>query len=142
VQPPTLDATHHFGFALDFNFNPAQVRIERVHVRDLYASLYKSYAGDTVAQVQLVNLQDRPLETTLRLSLPGMTDAPTESTVVLNPKATSAIALPVVMSPRVVGQNGNRYVQAELTASYQSRRLVRSERKRAAFTAYGPGAIN
>jgi tetratricopeptide (TPR) repeat protein len=142
VQHPTLEATHHFGLAMDFNFNPALVRIERVEMRDVYTSLYKSYAADTVAQVAVANTSDRPLEVKLGLALPGLTDAPSESTVVLRPRATEEYGLPVVLAPRVVEQRGNRQLQAEVSVKYQSRRLVRTERRRSLVTAYGPGAID
>ena len=142
VQHPTLDATHHFGVAMDFNFNPALVRIERVKMRDVYTSLYKSYAADTVAQVAVANSSERPLEVSVGLALPGLTDAPSESTLVLRPRATEELALPVVLAPRVMEQRGNRQLQAEVSVKYQSQRLARTERRRSLVTAYGPGAID
>ena len=48
VMPPTLASTDHFSLALEFNFNPAQVHIDKVEVREIYTSLYKSYARESL----------------------------------------------------------------------------------------------
>jgi hypothetical protein len=144
VSHPTLATTHHFGLAMNFNFNPAQVRIEKAEVRDIYSSLYKSYARDSVAVVQVQNLEDRPLTTRLGIFLPGLMDAPTEREVVLRPRATQGFPLPARLSERVLGQgrDNTSIADVQVTATYQSAHLPRTEKRTYQTTVYGPGAIN
>ena len=140
--PPTLVATDHFSLALEFNFNPAQVRIEKVETNEIYTSLYKSYARDGFGKIQLRNLQDRPLTTKVGVFIPDLMTAPSEQEVTLRPRAVNELPLTAVLDEAVLGQRGDRPVQVQVSASYQSKRLVRRERGTARTFAYGPGAIN
>ena len=142
VMPPTLDATDHFSLALEFSFNPAHVRIEKVQTDELYTSLYKSYARDGFGTVQLRNLQDRPLTTKVGVFIPELMKAPSEQEVTLRPRAVSELPLTAVLDEAVLNQRGDRPVQVQVSASYQSTRVVRREKGSARTFAYGPGAIN
>jgi Flp pilus assembly protein TadD len=142
VEPPTLDPTDHFSVAMAFNFNPAQVRLEKVQAREVYTSLYKSYAREPLGSVQVRNLQDRPLETRLSVFIPELMTAPSEQPLILRPKATVEVPLTAVLDERVLAQRGDRPVQVQVGASYQSRRLERKERTSARTIAYAPGAID
>ena len=127
---------------MEFNFNPAQLRIEKVQAHELYTSLYKSYARDGFGKIQLRNLQDRPLTTKVGVFIPDLMTAPSEQEVTLRPRAVNELPLTAVLDEAVLGQRGDRPVQVQVSASYQSKRLVRRERGTARTFAYGPGAIN
>jgi transglutaminase-like putative cysteine protease len=142
VEHPVLGSTSNFGLAMEFNFNPAHVRIEKVEPRDLFASLYKTYTREPVAVVRVRNLDDRPLEAKLRVLIPGVMDTPTEQTVVLRPRATEDLPVTAVIPERVIGHPGNRSVQVEVTATYQSAHLPRTEKASAKAIVYAPGAID
>ena len=141
-MPPTLAATDHFSVAMEFNFNPAQVRIEKVQTNELYTSLYKSYARDGFGTVQLRNLQDRPLTTRVGVFIPELMSAPSEQEVTLRPGAVNELPLTAVLDEAVLTQRGDKPVQVQVTASYQSKRLARRERNAARTVAYAPGAID
>ena len=142
VDHPTLPGTHHISLALNFNFNPSQIRIERVLSRDLYASLYKTYARDTLASVQIRNLQDRPLEAQVGAFIPGLMEAPVRQTVTLRPRAVTTVPIRPVLAWRLLQQSSDHPAQLQVTASYQSRRFLKTEKGGARFVAYGPGAID
>src|SRR6185436_11893815 len=120
---PTLAATDHFGLSMEFNFNPAQLRIEKVQARELYTSLYKSYTRDGFGSVQLRNLQDRPLTTRVGVYIPELMSVPSEQDVTLRPLAVSEVPLTAVFDEKVLAQRGDQPVQVQVTASYQSLRL-------------------
>ena len=142
VMPPELSATHHFSASMEFNFNPSQVRIEKVQVRDLYASLYKSYASEPFGSARVRNLRDRPVTARLAVYVPELMDAPSEKEITLRPKATEEIPLTAVLSRKVMTQGGNRPVQVRVTTRYQSVRLPRTDKASARCAAYGPGAVS
>jgi hypothetical protein len=142
VQHPTLPGTDHFALSMGFSFNPSQVRIERVETRAVYSSLYKAYATRPIATAQLRNLQDAPLTARVRVFVPELMDSPTEHDVILRPKAVQDVPLLAVLSERALARPGDRPAQVEVSATYQSRRLARTEKRTAQLVAYGPGAIN
>jgi tetratricopeptide (TPR) repeat protein len=142
VQHPVLDATHTFGLSLDFNFNPSDVKVEKVTAHDVFASQVRSYAHEPIGTVKLRNLRDRPIEADLSVYAPELMDGPSHQTVVLRPQATQELPLLAPLSPRVLSQNGDRPAQVQVSASYQSRRLMRTEKGAAKLVAYGPGAID
>lgn len=140
--PPTLEPTDHFAVALEFHFNPAQVRLEKVQARDLYTSLYKSYAREPIGTVQVRNLQDHPLTTRISVFVPELMSVPSEQEIVLRPRISQEVPLTAVFDERVIGQRGDQPVQVQVGASYQSRRLVRKEKASTRTVAYAPGAID
>ena len=140
--PPTLSPTDHFGLSLEFNFNPAQLRIDKVQARELYTSLYKSYARDGFGSVQLRNLQDRPLTARVGVYIPELMSVPSEQDVTLRPMAASELPLTAVFDEKVLAQRGDQPVQVQVTASYQSLRLERREKGIGRTIAYAPGAID
>ena len=140
--PPTLSPTDHFGLSFEFNFNPAQLRIEKVQAHELYTSLYKSYARDGFGSVQLRNLQDRPLTARVGVYIPELMSVPSEQDVTLRPMAASELPLTAVFDEKVLTQRGDQPVQVQVTASYQSLRLERREKGIGRTVAYAPGAID
>ena len=141
-MPPTLPGTDYFGLSLAFNFNPAQLRIEKVEAQELYTSLYKSYARDGFGSIQVRNLQDRPITARLGVFIPELMSAPSEQDVTVRPKAVSTLPLTAVLDEKVLTQRGDQPVQVEVTASYQSLRLERHEKAAGRTVAYAPGGID
>ncbi len=139
---PTLAPTDHFAMAMEFNFNPAQVRVERIAAHDMFTSLYKSYSSEPLGVVQVRNLQDRPLATKVGVYVPELMSAPSEQDLILRPKAVHEVPLTAVLDERVLGQRGDLPVQIQVSVSYQSRRLVRREKASTRAVAYAPGAID
>lgn len=139
---PTLGPTTHFGVSLGFNFNPSQVRIEKVEVGELYSSLYKSYTTSPVGTVRLRNLDTDPITAQLSVMIPGLMNEPSGEQIVLRPRATMDVPLTAVLPDRVLAYSGDRALQIQVAASYQSLRLPRTERAKARLIAYGPGAID
>ena len=142
VDHPVLGSTSHFGLSMGFNFNPSQVRIEKVEAQDLYASLYRSYARQPFGTVRVRNLDNIPLTTRLRVFIPDLMREPSEQEVVLRPRATQELPLTAVLPDQILARAGDRPVQVQVSATYQSLRLPRTEKASARCVAFGPGAID
>lgn len=142
VDHPVLGSTNHFGLSMAFNWNPSQVRIEEVKTRDLYLSLYKTYAMEPVGFVRLKNLEDKPVTAKLGVKISELMNTPSEQDVILRPKATQEFPLTAVIPDAVMASSGDKPVQVEVSATYQSARLPRTERGSGRCIAYGPGAVN
>lgn len=143
VDHPMLSATHHLSIALNVNLNPSQIKIEKLQSRDVYASLYRTYAHDTLATVQIRNLNNRLIETDVSMFLPGLMAAPTiQRKVSLRPGVVTEVALRPVLSWPLLERSGDHPAQLNVSATYQGRRLPRTEKSSARLTSYGPGAID
>jgi len=137
-----LESTSHLGLSMAFNFNPSRIRIEKVAARDLYLSLHKSYAKEAFGTVQVKNLEEKPLTVKLNVFLPELMDAPSEQEILLRPKASQEVPLTAVLTDRVMARTGDHPVEVRVTATYQSQRLMRTEKTAARCVAYGPGAVD
>jgi len=141
-EHPVLGGTSHFGLSLGFNFNPSQIRIEKVEAGDLYSSLYRSYAREPFGTVRVKNLEDSPVTAQLHVFVPDLMQEASEQEVVLRPHATQDLPLTAVFPDRILDRAGDRPVQVQVSATYQSLRLPRTEKASARCVAYGPGAID
>jgi transglutaminase-like putative cysteine protease len=130
------------GLSLAFNFNPSQIRIEKVEVDDIYASLHKTYAQEPIGQVRIRNLQDRPLTAKVSAFLPALMESPTEQEVLLRPKATQEFPLKAVFSDKIISLADDGRMQIQVSATYQSERLPRTEKKSTQCVVYRAGAID
>ena len=142
VDNPTLGTTSHFGLSVGFNFNPSQIRIEKVEPHDIYSSLYRTYSREPFGTVRVTNLEDTPLTAQLKVFVPELMSQPSEQDVVIRPNATQDLPLTAVLPDRVLDRAGDRSVQVQVSTTYQSLRLPRTEKASGRCVAYGPGAID
>jgi len=142
VDHPTLGGTSHFGLGLAFNFNPSQIRIEKAEAHDIYTSLYKRYAREPFGTLRVRNLDDQPIEAQLSVFVPRLMTTPSTQKIVLRPRATQEVPLTGVFPPQTLSQVGDLPAQVQVSTTYQSLHLPRTEKATARFIAYGPGAID
>lgn len=142
VIHPTLAATSHFGLSMAFNFNPAQVRIEKVEPLDIFASQYKSYARVPFGHAMVRNLSDKLLDCRFRVEIPGLTDVAMEQDLHLRPGAGTSVDLLANLSDRAMALGENSRKPVRVFVSYKSIRLDRTDRLNSTVTVYAPGAIN
>jgi len=88
------------------------------------------------------NLDEKPISAKLSVFVPDMMDAPSEQDILLRPKASQAFPLTAVIPDKVMGRSGDHPVEVRIAATYQSQRLMRTEKTSARCVAYGPGAID
>lgn len=142
VDHPTLGGTSHFGLGLAFNFNPSQIRIEKAEAHNIYASLYKRYAREPFGSLRVRNLDDQPIEAQLSVFVPRLMTSPSTQRIFLRPRATQEVPLTGLFSSQTLSQVGDLPMQVQVSTTYQSLHLPRTEKASARFIAYGPGAID
>jgi tetratricopeptide (TPR) repeat protein len=142
VIPPTLSATSYFGLSLAFNFNPALVRIERIEPDEIFASQSKSYTRVPIARANLVNIGSKMLDARLRVDIPGYTTAPSESSLKLDPGASRPVLLYAALNDRPMRLRENDRLPLRVSVSYNSERLVRTDRMNGSVTMYAPEKID
>jgi len=142
VIPPTLSPTSHFGLTLAFNFNPAQVRIEKIEPDEIFASLYKTYARVPFGRVVVRNLSDKALDTRVSVQIPGLMDEPSEHQFTLGRGAAEPIDLLANLDANTMEIPETGRKQIRVSVSYQSDRLVRTDRASESVVVYAPGIID
>jgi ligand-binding sensor domain-containing protein len=69
------------------------VRLEKIHLEDVFASFYTSYAQRPLGSVQAVNDDDQPAQVTLGFFVPELMRQPFEQTLTLPPQSDQAVDL-------------------------------------------------
>src|SRR5262249_47512638 len=116
VQHPVLAGSHYLQISTRFNFNPPLVRLENLRPRELFASLHRSYVRDGVGTVKLRSLSDRTVDARIFVAVPGASDAPSETTIVVRPHAMIEASLPAVFSPKIMQRTSDLSTQVVVTA--------------------------
>ncbi len=139
VIPPSLSPTHVFSLGLFTTIAP--VKLLDLELNDLYASFYKSYATKPIGTVTVRNDYDKELPMTLSVTIPGLSDIPTQERLVLKPFEKRSFDVKVVLSDAVLEQRSSAFHQAKIRVDY----TLKNEQKIAEATKklllYGRGAI-
>jgi hypothetical protein len=142
VIHPSLAATSHFGLTMAFNFNPAQVRIEKIETDEIFASLYKSYARVPFGRAVIRNLSNKALDARISVQIPGFMDEPYEHNVVLARGAAEPVDLFATLNENTMAISENKRLPVRVSASYTSDRLDRTDRASWSVPVYEPGVID
>jgi len=145
---PTLPDTHRFSASLSFEFSPQLVKIEKVKLEPVFASLYKRYSRHDAGTVILRNKHKQPLEVSVSIFIEGYMDAPTEvAREVLPPKRgdepayAQPMGLKPVFSDKMLSLMGNAQRQLEVVVNYEHLKRTRQVKSSAKATLYKIGML-
>lgn len=123
---PTLPDTHRLSASFSFEFNPQLVKIEKVDLKPVFASLYKSYSTKDIGKIVLRSKHREPLEVSVSVFIPGYMDAPTEVARNMLPPAignepayAQSIELKPVLSDKMLSLISNAQRQMEVSVNYE-----------------------
>ncbi len=139
IIPPTLAPTHVFSLGLFTTVSP--VKLSDIELDDLFASFYKTYANKPIGSVTIRNDFDKELPMTLSISIPGLTDIPTQERLVLRPFERQNVALKVVLSDAALEQRASAFYQAKIRVDYTLKNEMKATEATKKFMLYGRGAI-
>lgn len=138
---PVLDATSYIGISYAFRFSAARIRIEKPGFDDIYASMYKSYANTPSGHVEIQNLEQEPIQATIRVGVVGLTETPADTTIMLRPGVKQTIPLTISFSEQIMKAT-DRPIQFEIATTDLSQRVPRTTKMAVKGMLYGPGGIN
>lgn len=142
VDHPMLDPTHHFGVGMDFTLAPRRVELVEAQLQPVFASFHKVYASRPAGRLVVRNLEEEPVELTVRVVQERLLDGPTERTLWLRPGAAEAIDLTLLFGPGVMELQEARHHNFDLELSYPSGGRVRREARRLDAFVYQPGTLD
>jgi tetratricopeptide (TPR) repeat protein len=147
-RAPTLADTHRFSGSLRFEFSPQLVKIEKVKLEPVFASLYKRYSTHDAGEVVLRNEYKEPLEVSVSVFIPEYMDAPTEVARELlpapigdEPAYKQAFGLKPVFSDNMLSLMKNVQRQVEVVVNYEYRKRTRQVKSSAKADLYKIGMV-
>ncbi len=117
------------------------VYFDSLHVEDLFASFYPTYAEQPFGTVRVVNETSQAVEATFRFALPGLMRQPVEEALVLQPRSSQEIALRARLDPAILQIEQTRLVQAELELEFEMGDQITAIKQKPEITLYGRGAL-
>lgn len=139
LMPPTLLSTHLLSLSFIPSVSP--VKIIEVNMDDLFASFYKVYANKEIGNVTIRNDYDKELPMTLNVSIPGLTEIPTQENFTLGPNEKKTFNFRAILSKITLDERESGFRQAKIKVDY----LIKNEKKYVEatkkFHLYGRGAI-
>lgn len=116
------------------------LRLEAVHLQDLFASFYRTYAEQPIGTARVVNDEGEAREATLRFELPGLTRQPFEAQLNLAPQSAQVIDLKAQLTAAILQAEETRLLQAEVEVEFVADQIVTLKEK-LEITLYGRGAL-
>ncbi|MDZ7332213.1 MAG: PorV/PorQ family protein [candidate division KSB1 bacterium] len=138
IIPPTLSPTHVFSLGLFTTVSP--VKLSDIELDDMYASFYKTYANKPIGSVTIRNDFDKELPMTVSITVPGLSDVPTQERLVIRPFEKQRFDIKVVLSEAVLQQRESAFRQLKIRAEYTLKNENRFAEATKKFLLYGRGA--
>ncbi|MFQ5631716.1 MAG: hypothetical protein ACE5I1_23335, partial [bacterium] len=139
ISPPTLPATHAFSISLVPS--PAPIKIKDIRVDDLFASFSKTYANKPIGYLDIRNDYDEALELTVKVSVPGLSLAPTQESFSLGPNQSNTTAFSAILSSDILNNSENSIRQVEAIVEYTIDNQPKTASSTQRFRLYGRGKI-
>jgi tetratricopeptide (TPR) repeat protein len=140
VRPPTLPSSHRFSLSFFFNLYASMIRITEVKIDNLFPAFHKRYGIHPLGNVEVVNRDDEPHETTVSVYIPRLMEAPTEQQVIVRPKETKEVDITGVFSSAITDLTEDIRTQAEVKVAYTTERRTRSHKKSERLFVYNRNA--
>lgn len=139
VTPPTLASTNIYSFSLSKRLAPLKILNEQLD--DLFVSFYKIYRSRNVGWVEVRNDTDQPIETRLRVSVPGLTmDTPGEK-FMLEPYEKRKLHFSFFFLDHILDFRKTETWTAEIEIDYYLDQKVQSIQETVEFQLFGRGAL-
>ena len=119
----------------------ATVRISDVHVQDVFASFYKTYAEHSVGSVVVTNDAPDPVDAQVSIHIPELMQRPTGKKLSLDGQSEQRVDLTAILDETIIKLEGTQSFQAEVSLSSEvgDQRISVTEPKE--IKVYGRGAL-
>ncbi|MDZ7263121.1 MAG: PorV/PorQ family protein [candidate division KSB1 bacterium] len=139
LMPPTLFSTHLLSLSFFSSISP--VKVTDLDVDDLFASFYKAYANKEIGNVTIRNDYDKELDMRLNVSIPGLTEIPTQENFTLGANEKRTFNFRAILSKNILDEREAGFRLAKIKLDYVIRNEKKSVEATKKFSLYGRGAI-
>lgn len=147
TDSPALLNTSRFSIGFSFALPVSPVRIDNVHIDDIFASLYPYHSENRFGAVRCTYHDARKLDVDVQLVQPDY-DIFSETSIVLNPEmqpedTAKTVDLVPNFSHKILDARGEDVIHAEVVVNPKTLMRTKSERMTSnEFRIYGVGKIN
>lgn len=141
TDTPTLPNTHRTSLSFLIDLFPRVVKIKKVELQPVYASLYKSYAKKPIGSVYVDHSGENDLDCTLSVSIDKYSKEIRED-IVLPAKSVQEIDIHAVFDEAILEEPNNIQLMADVTISYMSGNRPKREPATERITLFRRNAIN
>ena len=138
---PDLFDTHRFSATFAWGYHAYLVDVVSANIKDMFASLYKSYAQQDVARIVVKNKTKKPLDATVGIYISGLMKNATGRKVTLPPGIPTEVKLPIVFSEEVMEVRDDLTKSAEVIVSYEYEERKSEDITPAKFVLYNRNAF-
>ena len=117
------------------------IRIDDLHIEELFASFYKTYAERPFGSVRLSNDDSQPIETTLRIFIPELMRQPALQAIALAPNSSRVMPLTAAFDEAILERRQSAAVGAEVALSFAAGQQTFSLQEEQQLTVHGRGAL-
>ena len=120
----------------------SSLTLSELHIEDLFASFYQTYAQQPIGSVRVSNHAPGPMLATLSLNLPGLMTRPFELPLELPADSSQYVAFRPRLDPNILDLEEPTLVQAEVSLSFASgEKTLSVVEPPKEITVYGRGAL-
>ncbi len=116
---PDLTGTHKFSATFAWGYHAYLVDVITANIKDMFVSLYKSYADKDTVRLVVKNKTKKILNTTVGIYIPDLMSSPTVKKVSLAPGVPTEVKLPILFSQDVMEVKDDIAENAEIVVSYE-----------------------
>jgi tetratricopeptide (TPR) repeat protein len=139
TDSPVLPNTNkHFGGSLILRENPRLIRIEEVHINDVFASLYRHYGlhGASIGKIKIKNDHNETLIARITFLASRYMKPQAPDTVVIEPERTIDFPLRAVFEPEILNAPEGR-LAGEVKVTYEYKKNEYASTVAIDFALYG-----
>ena len=129
---PVLPATHHITAALSYNASVISIKDAIIRPAPIFKSLYRTYEASEFADVVLRNSSADPMDVTVTIEVPTLTDAPHEESFTVPAQTTERYGLKLTFPQDLLSTQPSYYdnlVQPTVKITYQQGRRAKTSSK-------------
>jgi tetratricopeptide (TPR) repeat protein len=143
---PVLPATHHATVSLAYNASVINIKDAIIRPAPIFKSLYRTYEASDFVDVVLRNASPDPMDVTVSVEVPTLTDAPHEETLTLPPQSTERYGMKLTFPQDLLSTQPSYYdnlVQPTIKVTYlQGRRTKTASKTLSSVYVLGKGKLS
>ncbi len=137
-----LGQTQRFGLTASFDPASSAVRVVGIESDELFASYYKTYQGQPVGEVRILNTSGKTIECRLTISTPGYETVPYRQTFIARKgKREQVVPLTVALPDEMADLTRDIALPVEVEVEYATATRTRSDKQSSKLVVYGRGAM-
>ncbi|MBD3385539.1 PorV/PorQ family protein [candidate division KSB1 bacterium] len=138
---PTLENTSRFSLGFFFDLFASKVRIENSHLKQIFPSQYKQYTANPFGSVEIVNVDEEPIQAKLSVYIPKFMSQPSERNIIVRPKIKDHFDVHALLHEDILLLSDDIATPISLAVSYRTDKRTFEDKYNTSLIVYNKNAI-